>query len=224
MESVPYANVMGSLMYAMIGTRSDLAFVISLLSRYMSNPGMEHWTTLKWMLKYINSSLCVGLEYCKRNSALDLVGFVDADFAGDKGTRKSTTTYFFTLGGNCISWKSQLQPIVALSSNEFEYIAVTDTFKEALWLKGILTEANLISGKVIIYSDSQSAIIHRSKNPVYHERTKHVDVCYHFVRDIITKGVIELRKVATEENPADMGTKIVTPAKFKHCLNLLFVK
>ncbi|XP_031248099.1 secreted RxLR effector protein 161-like [Pistacia vera] len=223
MESVPYANVVGYLMYAMISTRPDLAFAISMLSRYMSNPGMKHWTALKWMLTYINSSVCVGLEYCKRNAAFDLVGFVDANFARDKDTRKSTTAYFFTLGGNCISWKSQLQPIVALSSIESEYIAVTDAFKEALWLKGIPTEANLISGKVTVYFDSQSAI-HLSKNPVYHEKTKHVDVRYHFVRDQITNRIIELKKVTTEENPADMGTKIVTTAKFKHCLNLLFVK
>ncbi|XP_031270602.1 secreted RxLR effector protein 161-like [Pistacia vera] len=218
-----YANVVGSLMYAMISTRPDLAFAISMLSRYMSNPGMEHWTALKWMLKYINSTVCVGLEYCKRNTAFDLVGFVDADFAGDKDTRKSTTAYFFTLGGNFISWKLQLQPIVALSTTESEYIAVTDVVKEALWLKGILTEANLISGKVTVYSDSQSAI-HLSRNPVYHERTKHVDVHYHFVRDQVTNGIIELKKVPTEENPIDMGTKIITPAKFKHCLNLLHVK
>ncbi|XP_031285874.1 secreted RxLR effector protein 161-like [Pistacia vera] len=196
MESVPYANVVGSLMYAMISTRPDLAFAISMLSRNMSNPGMEHWTTLKWMLKYINSTVCVGHEYCKRNTALDLVGFVDADFAGDKDTRKSTTAYFFTLGGNCISWKSQSRPIVALSLIESKYIVVTDAVKEALWLKGILIKVNLIGGKVTVYSDSQSAI-HLSKNPVYHERTKHVDVHYHFVRDQVASGIIELKKVPT---------------------------
>ncbi|XP_031259661.1 secreted RxLR effector protein 161-like [Pistacia vera] len=193
MKSVPYANVVGSLMYAMISIRPDLAFAISMLSRYMSNPGMEHWTALKWMLKYINNTVCVGLEYCRRNTALDLVGFVDADFAGDKDTRKSTTAYFFTLGGNCISWKSQLQRIVALSSTESEYIAVIDAVKEALWLKGILTKVKLIGGKVTVYSDSQSAI-HLSKNPVYHERTKHVDVRYHFMRDQVASGIIKLKK------------------------------
>ncbi|XP_031267467.1 secreted RxLR effector protein 161-like [Pistacia vera] len=218
MECIPYANDVGSVMYAMISTRPDLSFAISMLSRFMSNPGAEHWTALKWVIKHINSTLWVGLEYGKRVTSLDLVGFVDSDFAGDKDTRKSTTSYYFTLGGNCISWKSQLQPIVAFSSTEAEYIAIADVFKEAVWLKGILSEPNLTNGKVTIYSDSQSAI-HLSKNPVYHERTKHVDVRYHFVRDLVASGEIDLKKIAIENNPADMGTKVVTAAKFKHCLN-----
>ncbi|XP_031262785.1 secreted RxLR effector protein 161-like [Pistacia vera] len=124
MESVPYANAIGSVMYAMISTRLDFSFAISMLSRFMSNPGAEHWTTLKWVIKYINNTLWVGLEYGKKGTSLDLVGFVDSDFAVDKNTRKSTTSYYFTLRGNYISWKSQLQPIVALSSTEVEYIAI----------------------------------------------------------------------------------------------------
>ncbi|XP_031265285.1 secreted RxLR effector protein 161-like [Pistacia vera] len=223
MEHIPYANVIGSLMYAMISTRSDLAFVISLLSRYMSNPSMDHWIALKWVLKYINATLNVGLHYCKRTASLELVGFVDADFAGDRDTRKSTTAYYFTLGGNCISWKSQLQLTVALSTTEAEYVTVADIFKEAIWLKGILSEAKLTSQSPVIFSDSQSAI-HLSKNPVYHERTKHIDVRYHFVRDLISRDEIALLKVSTEENPADMGTKTVIHTKFKHCLNLLFIQ
>ncbi|XP_031258371.1 secreted RxLR effector protein 161-like [Pistacia vera] len=182
MENIPYTNVIGSTMYVMISTRPDLAFAISLLSRYMSNPGIEHWVALEWLLRYINSSVHVGLDYCKRNIALDLVGYVDSDFAGDRDTRKSTTAYYFTLGGNYVSWKSQLQPLVALSTTEAEYMAVTNTFKEANWLQGILKEANLLEGLVTVYSDSQS-VIHLCKNPVYHERTKHVDVRFHFVRD-----------------------------------------
>ncbi|XP_031281541.1 secreted RxLR effector protein 161-like [Pistacia vera] len=223
MESVPYSNIIGSVMYGMIGTRLDLSFAISLLSRFMSNPGAEHWTTLKWVIRYINSTHGVGLEYCNRGVSLDLVGFVDADFVGDKDSRKSTTSYYFTLGGNCISWKTQLQPIVTLSLTEVEYVAVADVFKEAFWLKGILSEASLTNGTVIIYSDGQSTI-HLSKNPVYHERTKHMDVRFHFVRDLVMQGIIDLKKVNTEDNPVDMGTKIVTLAKFKRCLNLLFIK
>lgn len=175
------------------------------------------------MLRYINSTACIGLEYCKRTSTLDLVRFVDLDFVGNRDSRKSTTTYCFTLGMNCISWKSQLQPLVALSSTEVEYVALKDGFKEAIWMQGLLTETELTDGKVTIFSDSQSAIL-LSKNPIYYGRTKHVDVRFHFIRDLINKELIELRKVPTEENPVDMGTKIVTPAKFKHCMNLLILK
>ncbi|XP_031254695.1 secreted RxLR effector protein 161-like [Pistacia vera] len=129
MEYVPYSNIIGSVMYAMIGTRPDLSFAISLLSRFMSNLGAKHWTALKWVIRYINNTHGVGLEYCNRGVSLDLVGFVDADFAGDKDTRKSTTSHYFILGGNCISWKTQLQPIVTISLTEAEYVAVADVFK-----------------------------------------------------------------------------------------------
>ena len=95
-------------------------------------------------------------------------------------------------------------------------------FKEAIWLQGILTEIQQLQGKTVVYSDSQSAI-HLSKNPVYHERIKHVDVKYHFVREVITSGKIEIKKVPTEDNPSDMGTKIVTAIKLSHCMKLLHV-
>ncbi|XP_031261156.1 secreted RxLR effector protein 161-like [Pistacia vera] len=147
MESVPYAYVVGSMMYGMISTRLDLSYSISLLSRFMANPSSDHWTALKRVLRYINGTLNVGLNFYKRHNTLDLVGFVDSDFAGDKDIRKSTTSYYFTLGGNCISWKSQLQPIVALLSTEAEYIAIVDVFKAAVWLQGLLAEAKLTDGK-----------------------------------------------------------------------------
>lgn len=222
MENIPYANAIGTVMYSMISTRPDLAYSISLLSRYMSNPGKTHWDALKYMLRYINGTVDIGLCYKRRFDALNLVGYVDSDFAGDRDSRKSTTAYFFTLGGNCISWKSQLQPLVALSTTEAEYVAVTDAFKEAIWLQGLLKEIQLLQDKVTVFSDSQSAI-HLSKNPVYHERTKHVEVRYHYVRDLIANGIVSILKVLTKDNPADMGTKTLTATKFKHCFNLLNV-
>ncbi|KAI5682579.1 hypothetical protein M9H77_03807 [Catharanthus roseus] len=124
----------GSVMYSMISTRPDIAFSISLLSRLMSNPRRDHWTALKWLLRYLNETLDRGLHY-HNWSDFELIGFVDYDFAGDKDGRKSTTSYFFTLAGNCISWKSQLQPVVALSTTEAEYITATEAIKEAIWLQ-----------------------------------------------------------------------------------------
>ncbi|XP_052192797.1 secreted RxLR effector protein 161-like [Diospyros lotus] len=222
MEKIPYTNVIGTIMYSMISTRPDLAFSISLHSRFMSNPGKIHWEALKYVLRYINGSADIGLIYKKNCDVFNLVGYVDSDFAGDRNSQKSTTSFFFTLGGNCISWKSQLQPLVALSSTEAEYVAVTDAFKEAIWLQGLLKEIHMLQDKVVVFSDSQSAI-HLCKNPVYYERTKHVDVKFHFVRDQVAKENVIIQKVPTENNPADMGTKIVTAAKFKYCLDLLHV-
>ena len=103
MEEIPYANAIGIVMFSLISTRPDLAYSISLLSRFMSNPRKEHWNALKHLLRYLNSTLHVGLCYKKRFNTLGLVGYVDSNFAGDKDSRKTTTAYFFTLIGNCIS-------------------------------------------------------------------------------------------------------------------------
>jgi len=151
-----------------------------------------------------------------------LKGFTDSDYAGDRDNRKSMSSYVFTLCDACISWKSQLQHIVALSTTESEYIAATEAIKEALWFKGLLKELSVLSNDVIVYSDSQSAI-HLCKNPVFHERTKHIDVRLHFIRDIVSQDIVKLEKVLSEYNPSDMGTKVLTLAKFRSCLTLLNV-
>ncbi|CAM8959954.1 unnamed protein product [Rhodiola kirilowii] len=222
-ENVPYANAIGSVMYAIISSRPDLSYDISLLSRFMSNPGPEHWLALKHVFAYIKSTLGVGLCYKKRHDDLKLIGYVDVDFGCDRDTRKSTTALYFTLGACCVSWKSQLQSIVTISTTESEYIALCDALKEAMWLQGMLSEAKLFSGTAIVKCDSQSAIC-LSKNPVYHERSKHIDIKHHFVRDKIENGDVVVDKIGTEYNPADMGTKTVTHTKFKLCLKLLFVE
>ena len=105
----------------------------------------------------------------------------------------------------CINWKSRQQHVVALSTTEAEFMAVTEAFKEATWIKGILQEICMLKGKVYVFFDSQSAI-HLSKNPVYHERSKHIDIRMFWIRDKIEAGEIALEKVPTEENPADAGT------------------
>lgn len=116
MENYPYANVVCSLMYAMISIRPDLSLVMSVLSRFMANPGIDHWIAVKWIIAYVAGTLDIDLCYGKKNASHSLVGFVDSNFAGDKDTRKSTTTFYFTFRKNCISWKSGLQTIVTLST------------------------------------------------------------------------------------------------------------
>ncbi|KAG8499388.1 hypothetical protein CXB51_005980 [Gossypium anomalum] len=147
-----------------------------------------------------------------------VIGYVDADFAGDLDRRRSLTGYVFTIRGCAISWKATLQTTVALSTTEAEYMAITEACKEAIWLKGLFSELNEDLQISTIFCESQIAIF-LTKDQMFHERTKHIDVRYHFVHDIIARGGIVVRKISTHENPADMMTKSLPITKFEHCLD-----
>ncbi|KAG8483801.1 hypothetical protein CXB51_022649 [Gossypium anomalum] len=151
-----------------------------------------------------------------------VIGYVDVDFAGDLDRRRSLTSYVFTIGGCAISWKATLQTTVALSTTEAEYMAITEACKETIWLKGLFSELNEDFQISTVFCDSQIAIF-LTKDQMFHERTKHIDVWYHFVRDIIARGDIVVSKISTHENPADMMTKSLPITKFEHCLNLVGV-
>ncbi|KAL9168477.1 hypothetical protein ABFS82_04G017700 [Erythranthe guttata] len=220
MKNVPYANAIGSVMYLMVSTRPDIAYSVSFLSRYMSNPGLPHWEALKWLLRYLKGSVKLGLLFSKCKTESELCGYVDSNFANCRDSRKSSTSYVFTLNGSCVSWKSQLQSIVALSTTEAEYVATTEAFKEAIWLKGLLIEIGFYRNKVVVFSDSQSGI-QLCKNPVFHDRTKHIEIKFHFIRSIVEEGIIDLEKIPSEFNPADMGTKCLPVEKFRSCLKNL---
>ncbi|KAL0433193.1 UNVERIFIED_CONTAM: Retrovirus-related Pol polyprotein from transposon TNT 1-94 [Sesamum latifolium] len=219
MSRVPYANAVGSLMYAMLCTRPDISQAVGLVSRYMHDPGKEHWQAVKWIFRYIQNIVDVGLVFEQENSQC-VIGYCDSDFAGDLDKRRSTTGYVFTLAKAPVSWRSTLQSTVALSTTEAEYMAITEAVKEAIWLQGLLGELGIDQKHVTIHCDSQSAI-QLAKNQVYHARTKHIDVRYHFVREILEEGGVKIQKIRTTENPADMLTKIVTAIKFKFCLDLI---
>ncbi|KAL2497738.1 cysteine-rich RLK (RECEPTOR-like protein kinase) 8 [Abeliophyllum distichum] len=206
MNKVPYSNVIGSVMYTMVCTKPNIAYYVSVLSIYMSNPGEQHWEALKWLMKYLKGTASVGLVFRHCSEGIKLKEYVDANYATDRDSRKSTISYAFTLCNSCISWKSRLQHIVALSTTESEYVAITEAVKEALWLKGLLSELKLLYNPVVVFSDSQSAI-QLCKNPVFHDRTKHMDVRLHFNSDIVSKNQIHLEKIPTQANPSDMRTK-----------------
>ncbi|KAG8490975.1 hypothetical protein CXB51_014094 [Gossypium anomalum] len=148
-----------------------------------------------------------------------VIGYVNADFAGDLDRRRSLTGYVFTIGGCAISWKATLQTTVALSTTEAEYMAITEACKEAIWLKGLFSELNEDLQISTVFCDSQNAIFLK-KDQMFHERTKHIDVRYHFVCDVIARGDIVVSKISTHENPADMMTKSLPITKFEHCLDL----
>ncbi|XP_062103976.1 secreted RxLR effector protein 161-like [Humulus lupulus] len=183
MDKVPYSNVVGSIMYLMVCTRPDLAYAISVLSKYMANPRKEHWEAMKWVFRYLLGSTEMGLKFTKKLNCTLIEGYNDADYAGDRDNRKSTSAYFFLVEGNCVSWIVQLQPVVALSTTKSEYVAVTEAIKEAIWIKGLMEELSLLREKPTVYSDSQSCI-HLCKNPVFHDRTKHVEIKISFYKGL----------------------------------------
>lgn len=160
MQAIPYASVVGSVMYAMIGTRPDVAQAISCTSRYMSNHGKEHWYALRWILRYLKGAGDVGILFnsSNYNERDALIGFYDSDFAGSVDTRKSQSGYIFTLYGAAVSWKSGLQNVVALSTTEAEYIALTSAVKESTWLKGVAADFGVEQEAVPIGCDNNGAL------------------------------------------------------------------
>lgn len=145
---------------------------------------------------------------------------MDSDYAGCLDTRRSLTGFVFKFCGNTVSWKCNLQHVVSLSTTEAEFMAVTEAIKEAIWMKAMALHLGGKQSTSMVFCDSQSGI-HLAKNQVYHERTKHIDVRLHFVREVIAKGEVCLEKIGTEDNPADMMTKSLPGKKFQHCLEIL---
>ncbi|XP_056687490.1 secreted RxLR effector protein 161-like [Spinacia oleracea] len=219
MTHIPYTSAVGSVMYAMVCSRPDIAHAVSMVSRYMSRPGKVHWEAVKWLLRYLKGTSNFWLEFGRNANGLE--GFCDSDYGGDLDDRKSTSGYVFTLGGTAVSWKSTLQDVVALSTTKVEFMAITEAFKEAKWLKGLVGEFSPCSSLVSVFCDSQSAI-HLAKNQnTFYKRTKHIDIKYNFVRDVIAKKELLLKKIGTKENPADMLTKPLPTTKFTLCVDLV---
>ena len=146
-----------------------------------------------------------------------LEGYTDTDMVGDLDGRKSIAGYLFTFAGGAVSWQSKLQKCVALSTTEAEYIVVNEAGKEMLWMKWFLQELGLMQDKYIVHCDSQSAI-DLSKNAIFQSPLKHIEVRYHWIRLVVEKWLMQLRKIHTKKNPADMLTKVVTKEKLKLCV------
>ncbi|KAL5863382.1 hypothetical protein ACOSQ3_000896 [Xanthoceras sorbifolium] len=214
MSKVPYASVVGSLMYAMVCTRPDIAHAVGVVSRFLSNPGKEHWTAVKWILRYLRgtSSHCLCFGNCKPV----LEGYTDSDMAGDMDTRKSISGYLITFAGGAVSWQSRLQKCIALSTTEAEYIAITEGCKEMLWMEKFLQELDQKQESYVLYCDSQSAI-HLSKNQTFHSRSKHIDIRYHWIRDVLENKLLQVEKIHTNDNGADMMTKNLPREKLAIC-------
>ncbi|GJY59129.1 retrovirus-related pol polyprotein from transposon TNT 1-94 [Tanacetum coccineum] len=190
----------------------------------LANPGKKpSGEAVKWILKYLKGTADVGLVYGRdQGKHVDVDGFVDADYAKDPDKGRSITGYVFMVHGCVVSWKATLQHVVALSTTEAEYMALTEAVKESIWLKGLLIELGVNLRSVVVNCDNQSAI-HLSRNAMFHERTKHINVRYHFIREIVESKEIGVAKIGTKDNAADAFTKVVPGPKFKYCMKILGV-
>ena len=169
---------------------------------------------MKWILRYLRGTTERCLNF--RRDQLKLKGCVNLDFTGEVDHKRSTTGYVFTMSSTVISWMSQLQKIVIISTTEAKYLAMTESIKELIWLQGLLVELGFDQVMNVLHSDSQSAI-HLAKNSMFHSRTKYIDLPYHFIRSLIEEGVLKLVKIAGAKNLAEMLTKPVTTKKLELC-------
>ena len=216
MANVPYRSVIGSLMYLMVSTRPDLAASLSILSRFLANPGAPHWEAAKRVLRYLKGTVNMGLRF-ERTGTCEPVAFCDANWASCPDTRKSSTGYVFLISGGAVSWSCRRQSTTAQSSCEAEYMAAAETVRECIWQRTFLEEIGLgVTRPIVIGCDSDSAI-KLAADPVYHERTKHIDVRVHFIRDHVRRGAAVLLFVPTAEQVADVLTKPVPRAKVRFC-------
>jgi hypothetical protein len=205
MADVPYRSAVGSLIYLVTGTRPDIAVAVGEVSKYLENPGRLHWAAVKRILRYLKGT--TEMNILVKPKSIEVVGFSDADWAGDIDTRRSTTGYIFKVGGTPVCWKSKRQPTVALSTAEAEYMSLAHAAQTAVWLKRLMGDLGVAQRSSIkIFEDNQGCIA-MAKNPVNHERTKHIDIKYHFVRELVADGVIEISYLETEEMQADILTK-----------------
>ncbi|KAM1557067.1 hypothetical protein ACFX10_040537 [Malus domestica] len=208
MSCIPYASAIGSLMYAMICTRPDIAYAVSITSRYQSNPGSEHWTAVKTVLKYLRRTKDMFLVYGGA-SELRVEGYTDADFQSDVDDRSSNSGYVFTLNGGAVSWKSKKQSVIADSTTEAEYVAAAEAGKEAFWMMKFITELGVvptITSPVTMYCDNNGAIA-QAKEPRAHQKNKHIDRRFNIIRRYAAEGKINILKVASADNVADPLTK-----------------
>ena len=205
-EPVIYQSLVGSLLYLMVATRPDIADAVNKLCRQMAKPTVANLKAAKRVLAYVLHTKHLSIIF-RRGTKLEVVGYSDADWAGDDSTRRSTTGYIFMIGDGCISWKSQLQRSVALSTAEAEYMALAATSQEALFIRQLMEELGATqTASTVIYEDNQSAIA-MAKNAVTSSRAKHIDIRFHFVRDLINTNIIKLVYKPTTQMLADILTK-----------------
>ncbi|GJS07648.1 retrovirus-related pol polyprotein from transposon TNT 1-94 [Tanacetum coccineum] len=213
-----YRGMIGTLLY-LTASRPDLQFAICMCARYQARPTEKHLNAVKRIFRYLKGTVHRGLWYPK-DSSFALTAFADADHAGCQDTRRSTSGSIQLLGDRLVSWSSKRQKSVAISSTEAEYIALSGCCAQVLWMRSQLTDYGFGFNKIPMYCDNKSAIALCCNN-VQHSRSKHIDIRFHFIKEHVENGVIELYFVNTEYQLADIFTKTLGRERIKFLINTL---
>lgn len=206
-------------MYLAVCTRPDIAHTVSALAQFNDKPSDHHWGAAKRVLRYLKGTADYSLHF--RRPIGKLIGYADADWAGSTKDRRSYTGYVFLLGGAAVSWQARKQRTVAQSSTEAEYMALAEAAKESIFLNRFLGELGAVEPMDgTIFCDNQSAIA-LAENPMFHSRTKHIDVRHHFIREKVQERSIFVKHVPTDKMVADIFTKTLPVVKHStHCKSL----
>jgi hypothetical protein len=209
-----YRRLVGKLIYLTI-TRPDLCFAVNQVSQHMQAPTRYHWTMVERILKYLKGNPGQGV-WMGKNGSSDITGYCDADWAGDRNDRKSTTGYCTFVGGNLVTWKSKKQKVVACSTAEAEYRAMRKLTDELVWLKALLKDLGRDTKEPITMHCDNQAAIHIASNSVFHERTKHIEVDCHKVRERIEQGIVLPCYTPSMDQLADIFTKAASSKVCQH--------
>ncbi len=220
-DTTIYQSAIGSLIYLSIATRPDISYAVNQAAQAMQSPNEGDWQRVKRIFRYLKGTKSLKLKYLKNKEKENITtGYSDASYAENRKDRKSTSGYIFLKANGAISWKSKKQPIVSLSSMEAEYIALTSAAKEAMWLQKLNFEIEEKAEAILIYEDNQSTIKTASEE-IYNDRSKHIDVRYHFIREKVRNNQIKVEYLPTEDMIADALTKPLGSVKVSYFNNLL---
>jgi histone deacetylase 1/2 len=206
-----YRSVVGALQYATI-TRPDITYAVNKASQFMHSPTDEHWNGVKRILRYLKGTLHFGL-HISSTSSFELHAYSDADWAGCPDDRRSTSGFCVFLGSNLLSWGSKKQSTVSRSTTEAEYRSMASACTELVWLKQLLQELHVpLRSNPILWCDNLGATFLAS-NPVFHARTNHIEIDFHFVREKVAKKELDVRFISSRDQLADLFTKSLSSAR-----------
>jgi hypothetical protein len=210
MADKPYREAVGSIQHAANTTRPDIAYSTNRLATFLQNPGPAHWKAVQHLLAYLSRTLDYKITYRRGvETGIRPLGWVDADYAADLDTRRSTSGEVFMMSGGPVSWSSKKQATVALSTTEAEYVAITRSSKQAMWIYSFLEELRMPQDRpAVLYGDNLGAAA-LARDAKGHARVKHIDIREHYIRERVAAGDIEIQHVASADNLADIFTKIL---------------